>query len=64
VTHIWTILAGANTESWQEWGPLKDNHFWQFGSREKIEKKLAMKLSEETTASLQKMTLLLNRKST
>jgi hypothetical protein len=38
VTHIWTTLAGPDTESWQEWGPLKDNHAWQFEFKEKIEK--------------------------
>jgi hypothetical protein len=38
VTHIWTTLAGPDTESWQEWGPLKGNHSWQFEFKEKIEK--------------------------
>lgn len=38
VTHIWTTLAGPITESWQEWGPLNDDHFWQFEFKEKIEK--------------------------
>jgi hypothetical protein len=37
VTHVWTILAGADSERWQEWGPLKDNHHWQFEFQEKIE---------------------------
>ena len=37
VTHAWDILAGANTERWQEWGPLKDNHHWKYEFREKIE---------------------------
>ena len=38
VSHIWTILAGPDTESWQEWGPLEADHFWHFKFREKIEK--------------------------
>jgi hypothetical protein len=37
VTHVWTILAGADSERWQEWGPLKDNHHWQYEFTEKIE---------------------------
>jgi hypothetical protein len=37
VTHIWNTLAGPNSEHWQEWGPLKDNHHWQYEFREKIE---------------------------
>jgi hypothetical protein len=37
VTHVWEILAGANSERWQEWGPLKDDHHWQYEFREKIE---------------------------
>ena len=37
VTRIWTILAGPDSENWQEWGPLKDNHSWQFEFKEKIE---------------------------
>jgi len=37
VTHAWTILAGANSERWQEWGQLKGDHHWQFESREIIE---------------------------
>jgi hypothetical protein len=36
VTHVWNILAGAESERWQEWGPLKDNHHWQFEFKEKI----------------------------
>ena len=37
VTHVWSTLAGANSERWQEWGPLKDNHHWQFEFKEKVE---------------------------
>jgi hypothetical protein len=37
VTHVWSILAGPNSERWQEWGPLKDNHHWQYEFKEKIE---------------------------
>ena len=38
VTHIWNILAGNNSERWQEWGPLKGNHHWHYEFEEKIEK--------------------------
>ena len=37
VTHVWTILAGTDSEHWREWGPLKDNHHWQFEEKEKVE---------------------------
>jgi hypothetical protein len=37
VTHVWNILAGVNSERWQEWGPLKDNHHWQYEFREQVE---------------------------
>jgi hypothetical protein len=37
VTHVWNILAGSDTERWQEWGPLKNDHHWQFEFEEKIE---------------------------
>jgi hypothetical protein len=37
VTHIWNIDAGTESESWREWGPLKDDHHWQFEFKEKIE---------------------------
>ena len=37
VMRIWTILAGPDSEHWQEWGELKDNHSWQFEFKEKIE---------------------------
>jgi hypothetical protein len=37
VTHAWNIMAGANSERWQEWGPLKGDHHWQYEFREKIE---------------------------
>lgn len=36
VTHVWNILAGANSERWQEWGPLKDNHHWQYEFKERV----------------------------
>jgi hypothetical protein len=39
VTRVWTILAGPDSESWQEWGPLEANHLWRFEFKEKIEKK-------------------------
>jgi hypothetical protein len=37
VTHVWNIQAGNDSERWQEWGPLKDNHHWQYEFKEKIE---------------------------
>jgi hypothetical protein len=37
VTHTWNIMAGANSERWQEWGPLKDDHHWHYEFRENIE---------------------------
>ena len=39
VTRVWTLLAGVESERWQEWGPLKDNHHWRFEFEEKIEEK-------------------------
>ena len=36
VTHVWSMLAGENSERWQEWGPLKDNHHWQYEFKEKV----------------------------
>ena len=38
VSRVWTILAGPDTEKWQEWGPLGADHFWRFEFKEKIEK--------------------------
>ncbi len=38
VSRVWTILAGPDTENWQEWGPLEANHLWHFEFKEKIEK--------------------------
>jgi hypothetical protein len=38
VTHTWSILAGIESENWQEWGPLRENHHWQYEFKEKIEK--------------------------
>jgi hypothetical protein len=37
VTHIWNIQAGPNSERWQEWGPLKDDHHWHYEFKEKVE---------------------------
>jgi len=37
VNHTWNILAGANSERWQEWGPLKGDHHWHYEFREKID---------------------------
>src|SRR5512133_2951244 len=37
VTHLWNVEAGTNSESWREWGPLKDDHHWEFQYKEKVE---------------------------
>ena len=37
VTHVWNIQAGNDSESWREWGRLKDKHHWQYEFKEKIE---------------------------
>ena len=37
VTRVWTILAGPDSESWQEWGPLEADHHWHFEFKERIE---------------------------
>ena len=34
VTHVWSILAGEDSERWREWGPLKDSHHWQYEFKE------------------------------
>ena len=38
VTHVWSILAGPVSESWQEWGPLQADHLWRYDFKAKIEK--------------------------
>ena len=38
VIHTWNIEAGAESESWREWGPLKNDHHWKYEFKEKIEK--------------------------
>lgn len=37
VLRVWTILAGQQTETWQEWGPLQADHRWQFEFKEKVD---------------------------
>jgi hypothetical protein len=37
VMHVWNILADLESEQWQEWGPLKDNHHWQYEFKEKLD---------------------------
>jgi hypothetical protein len=37
VTHLWDIEAGMDSERWREWGPLKDDHHWEFEFKEKVE---------------------------
>jgi hypothetical protein len=38
VSRVWNILAGPESEIWQEWGPLEADHLWRFEFKEKIEK--------------------------
>ena len=38
VSHMWSILAGNDSETWQEWGPLEANHLWHYDFKEKTEK--------------------------
>lgn len=38
VFRTWTILAGPDSERWQEWGPLEANHLWHFEFKMKLEK--------------------------
>jgi hypothetical protein len=47
VTHEWNILAGPESESWQEWGPLEDDHLWSYKFKEKIEQEKIEKREEE-----------------
>jgi len=37
VTHVWTVLAGPESESWREWGTLEADHQWRYHFKEKIE---------------------------
>ena len=37
VTHTWNVEAGNDSESWREWGPLKEDHHWQYAFKEKVE---------------------------
>ena len=39
VTHVWSILAGDDSQRWREWGPLKDSHHWKYEFKEKDEEK-------------------------
>ena len=38
VFRFWTILAGPDSEAWQEWGPLEADHRWHFEFKQKLEK--------------------------
>jgi hypothetical protein len=40
VTHVWSILTGTESESWQEWGPLEGDHLWHYDYGERIVKKV------------------------
>ena len=62
VTHVWSILAGEDSERWQEWGPLKDNHHWQYQFKEQIEENPDAEVQRVISASIRKMILHLNRK--
>ena len=60
----WTVLAGPASESWQEWGPLEANHLWRFEFKKRIEKEEeTLKLRDGISLSMQRIPLLLNRKS-
>ena len=37
VTRVWKVLAGPDSERWQEWGPLDADHHWRFKFKEKVE---------------------------
>ncbi len=37
-TLAWHVLAGPDSESWQEWGLLEADHFWRFKFKGKVEK--------------------------
>ena len=37
VTHVWGIQAENDSETWREWGPLKNDHHWQYEFKEKVE---------------------------
>lgn len=38
VYRVWKILAGPESETWQEWGALEADHTWVFKFKEKVEK--------------------------
>ena len=38
IIHVWSILAGSESETWQEWGSLEADHLWHYIYKEKIEK--------------------------
>jgi len=38
VTRVWKILAGPDSEIWQEWGPLEADHYWHYEFKERVEK--------------------------
>ena len=46
VTRVWSILAGPDSESWQEWGPLEANHLWRFEFKKKVEKEKDAEVEE------------------
>lgn len=37
VYRVWKILAGPESETWQEWGALEADHTWVFKFKEKVE---------------------------
>jgi hypothetical protein len=38
VYRVWSILAGPESETWQEWGPLEIDHTWKFKFKEIVKK--------------------------
>ncbi len=40
VYHVWNIMVGSVSETWQEWGSLEADHSWHFEFKEKMDEKL------------------------
>lgn len=37
VRRTWTTLAGPESQTWQEWGPLNPDHHWKFEFKEMVD---------------------------
>jgi hypothetical protein len=62
VYRVWNILAGPESETWQEWGPLEADHTWVFEFKEKVENDKDDEVERGILASSHKTTLLPNQK--